>query len=75
VQDSGEGVPEENLGNIFEPFYRGGSTPTEGAGIGLAISRQAINLMKGSIQAVSAPGAGLRVSLSLPLASNRAFSH
>ena len=75
VQDSGEGVPEKDLNDIFEPFYRGGSTSTEGAGIGLAISRQAINLMKGSIQAVSAPGAGLRVSLSLPLATTRAFSH
>ncbi len=75
VQDSGEGVMEENLDDIFEPFYRGESRQTGGAGIGLAITRQAIDLMKGSIQAVSAPGAGLRVSLSLPLTTNRAFSH
>ncbi len=75
VQDSGEGVVEENLDDIFEPFYHGESRQTKGAGLGLAISRQAIDLMKGSIQAVSAPGAGLRVSLSLPLTTNRAFSH
>ncbi len=75
VQDSGEGVLEENLDHIFEPFYRGESRHPKGAGIGLAISRQAIDLMKGTIQAVSAPGAGLRVSLSLPLTTNRALSH
>ncbi len=75
VQDSGQGVLEENLDDIFEPFYREGSTRTKGAGIGLAISRQAINLMKGSIEAVSAPGTGLRVSLSLPLTTSSAFSH
>ncbi len=75
VQDSGQGVLEENLDDIFEPFYREGSTRTKGAGIGLAISRQAINLMKGSIEAVSAPGTGLRVSLSLPLTASSAFSH
>ncbi len=75
VQDSGDGVREKNLGDIFEPFYHGESRQTKGAGLGLAISRQAIDLMKGSIQAVSAPGAGLRVSLSLPLTTNRAFSH
>lgn len=75
VQDSGEGVMEKNLDDIFEPFYREGSRHPKGAGIGLAISRRAIDLMKGSIQAASAPGAGLRVSLSLPLTTNRTFSH
>ena len=75
VRDSGEGVLEEDLSNIFEPFYRGGSTQSKGAGIGLAISRQAVNLMKGSIQAASVPGVGLRVSLSLPLTTSRATSH
>ncbi len=70
VQDSGEGIMEENLDDIFEPFYREGSRHPKGAGIGLAISRRAIDLMKGTIRAASAPGSGLRVSLSFPLSAS-----
>ena len=70
VQDSGEGIMEENLDDIFEPFYREGSRHPKGAGIGLAISRRAIDLMKGTIRAASAPGSGLRVSLSFPLSTS-----
>lgn len=72
VQDSGEGVLEENLDHIFEPFYRGESRQSKGAGLGLAICRQAIDLMKGTIRAASAPGSGLRVSLSFPLSTSGA---
>jgi two-component system OmpR family sensor kinase len=72
IQDSGQGVVGEHLEDIFKPFYRGASGKTKGAGIGLAISRQAMGLMNGSIRAAKAPGSGLRVSLSLPLTTEPA---
>ena len=74
VLDFGKGVPEDQLEDIFKPFHRG-TTRAKGAGIGLAISRQAMDLMKGTIRAVKAPDAGLRVSLSLPLSSEAPLSH
>ena len=72
VHDSGQGIVEEHLEDIFKPFYRGASGTTKGAGLGLAISRQAMVLMNGSIRAVKVPESGLRVSLSLPLTTEQA---
>ena len=68
IADRGDGVSESDLDEIFEPFYRLGSKKT-GAGIGLAITRTAIALMKGTVEAAAAPGGGLQVTMRLPLAS------
>lgn len=46
VEDNGPGMAEEVLENIFIPFF---TTKAEGSGIGLSISRQIMNLHKGSI--------------------------
>lgn len=53
VEDHGPGIIPEALERIFVPFY---TTKKTGSGIGLAISRQIMNLHKGSLQAVSTPG-------------------
>lgn len=68
VTDEGPGVPEEELGLIFEPFYRGTTQEknTDGHGLGLAIARRALEAHGGSIRATNRAGAGLRVEMMIP---------
>jgi two-component system nitrogen regulation sensor histidine kinase NtrY len=53
VEDHGPGIIPEALERIFVPFY---TTKKTGSGIGLAISRQIMNLHRGSLQVISVPG-------------------
>jgi len=63
IEDSGEGIDEENLGKIFNPFF---STKDQGSGLGLAIVRSIIESHGGSIRIQSAAGEGTRVAVNLP---------
>jgi len=68
VADSGRGIPAERLTDIFEPFVRvdsGFARPTEGAGLGLAISRSLSRAMGGDITVESALGEGSVFTLRL----------
>jgi PAS domain S-box-containing protein len=74
VLDSGVGMDEETLGNVFEPFY---STKVEGVGLGLATSHSVVERAGGSISVESKPGQGTcfrlrfrKVSAPAPLASS-----
>jgi two-component system sensor histidine kinase CpxA len=73
VHDSGPGVPEKDLGLIFEPFYRVDAARahqgTAGEGLGLAIAAQALAVHGGAISAHNNPGGGLAVVVTLPLAA------
>ena len=53
VSDTGQGIPPEEIENIFMPFY---TTKSEGMGIGLSLSRQIMRLHKGNIMVQSEPG-------------------
>ncbi|WP_410266485.1 sensor histidine kinase [Cyclobacterium sp.] len=53
VTDHGDGIVAEALERIFVPFY---TTKKTGSGIGLAISRQIMNLHQGSLEVTSVPG-------------------
>ncbi|HEX8689135.1 MAG TPA: HAMP domain-containing sensor histidine kinase [Solirubrobacterales bacterium] len=68
VADTGEGIPGPERERIFEPFYRGGpdtARETDGAGLGLAISRAIVETHGGRIWI--APGeSGTRVRFALP---------
>lgn len=70
VQDTGPGIPPEQLARIFEPFEQAGDAQkrAEGTGLGLAISRQIVEHMGGRIEVESELGRGsaFTVSLSLP---------
>lgn len=69
VRDFGPGVPENEIANIFQPFYRinqDRDRKTGGTGIGLAIADAAVRLHGGSIKAVNVPGGGLNVEILLP---------
>jgi signal transduction histidine kinase/ligand-binding sensor domain-containing protein len=61
VKDSGCGIPEDKLENIFDRFYQVDGSNTrehEGTGIGLALAKELILLHKGNIRVNSKPGAG-----------------
>jgi two-component system sensor histidine kinase CpxA len=71
VRDYGTGVPEKELHNIFEPFYRviDADRDDDGVGLGLSITDRVIRLHKGTITASNATtGSGLLVTIRLPLA-------
>jgi signal transduction histidine kinase len=74
VEDTGEGIPAESLPHIFERFYRvdgARSRRTGGAGLGLAIARQMVELHGGKMWVESEPGKGSRFSFTLPAARSR----
>ena len=69
VQDQGEGIPEGDLPHIFERFRRGGNVEHRipGTGIGLAGTRQIVELHGGTILAESRVGEGSTFTVQLPL--------
>ncbi len=70
VQDTGPGIPPEDVERIFEPFQQVRQSQwrrQEGAGLGLAISRRFIEQHGGRMWAESEPGAGARFLFLLPL--------
>ena len=69
VRDSGAGVPETRLADIFKPFVRIGEARdrrTGGYGLGLAIAARAIQAHGGQIRARNRPEGGLEVIITLP---------
>jgi two-component system sensor histidine kinase CpxA len=71
VEDEGPGISEEELEEVFKPFYRAAHARINrnlGAGLGLAISERAVRLHRGSINACNRPdGKGLQVTIQIPL--------
>jgi len=77
VRDHGPGVPPEELGHIFEPFYRVSAArdrASGGAGLGLSIAERTVKFHGGDISAENIPG-GLLVTIRLPLAPSRIPDH
>jgi two-component system phosphate regulon sensor histidine kinase PhoR len=69
VEDTGIGVPKEDLGKIFDLFYRVEKDKVyveEGAGLGLAISREIIRAHGGTLWAESMEGMGSAFHFSIP---------
>lgn len=67
VADTGPGVAEEELGKLFQRFYRGGaSSQAEGVGVGLYLVRQIAQGQGGYVKVFSKPGQGAKFSLFLP---------
>jgi PAS domain S-box-containing protein len=66
VQDTGSGIPEAFLSDVFSPFVQVSSAPG-GSGLGLAISRQFVALMGGELRVTSQVGIGSCFSFTLPV--------
>ncbi|BBH17648.1 two-component sensor histidine kinase [Nocardioides baekrokdamisoli] len=67
VDDEGPGIPEAELGQIFERFYRSSEARSMvGSGLGLAIVRQVAERQGGSVTAERSPAGGARLVLRLP---------
>lgn len=69
VEDSGIGIPQEDLKRIFERFYRTDKSrnrKTGGAGIGLTIAKTIVQAHKGKISVESEEGKGSRFTIILP---------
>ncbi|WP_428562021.1 MAG: ATP-binding protein [Solidesulfovibrio sp. DCME] len=74
VSDTGIGIPDDKLGSLAAPFTQVNDSYTknqQGAGLGLAISRELIRLMEGSLTVESELGHGTNVYVMLPLALPR----
>jgi signal transduction histidine kinase len=70
VEDEGVGIPEHELGTIFDKFTQSSKTKTGagGTGLGLAISREIVEAHHGDIRAENRQGGGARFMVVLPLA-------
>ncbi|MGQ3073173.1 MAG: ATP-binding protein [Ferrovibrionaceae bacterium] len=72
IDDDGPGIPPEEIEEVFTPFHRvdrSRSKDTGGVGLGLAIARTVLRRHGGDVVLANRPGAGLRATVVLPLAT------
>ncbi len=68
VEDEGIGIPADDRGHLFEPFFRADNVGTiQGTGLGLVITNQAVHLHGGQIKIDSAEGVGTTFTITLPI--------
>ncbi|MGQ9546312.1 MAG: sensor histidine kinase [Dehalococcoidia bacterium] len=78
VSDTGEGIPAEDLPNIFERFYRvdkSRARATGGSGLGLTIAKRLVEAHGGKITVQSELGRGSCFSFTLPIAEQHVSNH
>ncbi len=64
IEDTGEGIPPENLGRIFDYYF---TTKEKGIGLGLPLAHKIIQAHGGSIEVESALGKGTTFRITLPV--------
>lgn len=70
ISDTGMGIADEDIGHIFDRFYRGkraGQSSIPGTGLGLAITQEIVERHGGNIQVQSRVGIGTTFSINLPV--------
>jgi CheY-like chemotaxis protein len=69
IRDTGKGIPEKDLPNLFKPFYQASNNDraSQGVGLGLYISKRIIGLLGGTLQVRSAIGSGSTFWFDLPV--------
>jgi signal transduction histidine kinase len=66
VEDTGVGIPPENLGKIFDLYY---TTKDDGTGIGLSMVYRIVQMHDGDVEVQSTPGRGTTFRVLLPRAT------
>lgn len=66
VEDEGPGFPQEDLGRIFEKFYRTKGSKAGGTGLGLSIAKGFIDAHKGTIRFENRPQGGAKFTIEIP---------
>jgi signal transduction histidine kinase len=77
VTDTGEGIPVEDLPNMFERFYRvdkSRARATGGTGLGLTIAKRLVEAHGGQIAVQSEVGKGSRFAFTIPVAGDEETS-
>ncbi|MGV2454440.1 ATP-binding protein [Acinetobacter seifertii] len=68
VADNGDGIPEDQIEELMQPFVRGNAARTiQGSGLGLAIVKRIVDIHQGEIQIHNREQGGLEVIISLPI--------
>ncbi len=68
IRDNGRGMPEKEIEEIFDPFYRGSSKKdVHGLGLGLALVKNIMNIMMGNIHIKSSPAEGTTAIICIPV--------
>jgi signal transduction histidine kinase len=71
VRDTGPGLPDSDLKNVFKPYWQAKKTAHMGAGLGLAIVRGIIEAHGGTVSAANAAGGGALFAFTIPCATLR----
>ena len=72
VADHGEGIPEDQIDDLMQPFVRGNAARTvQGSGLGLAIVKRIVDIHQGQLSISNRPEGGLEAIISLPLATEK----
>lgn len=72
VRDNGQGIPSDDLPFIFDLFYQAQNPSADaGSGVGLALTKQLVEAMNGTIDVESEVGVGTTFTVSLPLKATR----
>ncbi len=67
VRDYGMGIKQDELKNIYEPFYRGSNVGMiKGTGLGISIVKKSIELLKGTLDIQSKEGEGTTITTEIP---------
>jgi two-component system, OmpR family, sensor kinase len=75
VEDSGAGISEQDLPNLFRPFFRGDRSRTRatgGVGLGLALARRIVEAHGGRLEIASRVGEGTTARIALPAEAGEA---
>jgi len=66
ISDNGKGFPEEEIGHVFEKFYRLPHSSTGGTGLGLSIAKGYVEAHGGTLSLKNAPGGGAEFTILIP---------
>jgi len=71
VADHGQGIPEDQIEDLMQPFVRGNEARTiQGSGLGLAIVKRIVDMHQGQLSIHNRPEGGLEALISLPMSSH-----